>query len=319
MLFAGALLAAPFAGRADLVDGIRAIVHDAPVTHIEVGELMIPAIDSLQRQYPAQGEAFQKKIAEAEHDNIEHLVERQLILKEFKNFNVPETILDKDVDKRIDEIIREKYYGDRMRLVKSLQAEGITFERFKQQIREQYIEVALRQKNISQEIIISPHKVESYYLGHREDYKLEDEVELRMIVLTNSVNADAPPAKKLAEEILSRLNDGADFGELAEIYSQGSQRREKGYWGWGERKALRKELAEVAFSLKPGEHSGLIETHDPDAYYLMLVQDKKLMHYKSLGEVREEIEKNLLLDEQARLKKVWIDKLRKKTFVRYYY
>jgi len=86
-----------------------------------------------------------------------------------------------------------------------------------------------------------------------------------------------------------------------------------------ERKVLRKELAEVAFSLKVGEHSGVIETHDPSACYLMYVEDKRPAHYKSLGEVRDEIEQNLKLEEKSRLEKQWIAKLRKKTFVRYYY
>jgi peptidyl-prolyl cis-trans isomerase SurA len=313
-----ALLAAGFGIRAEPINGIKAVVHDSSVTHWEVGERMIPAITQLRSQYAAQPDVLRKKLEEAERDNLDHLVENQLILHEFKGFNVPETILDKDVDKRVDDIIRERYYGDRMRLIKSLQAEGITFEKFRQNIRDQFIEVALRQKNVSSEIIISPHKVESYYLAHREDYKIEDEVKFRMIVLTNSVDADAPPARKLAEELLSKLNEGANFADLAEIYSQGS-RKEKGDSDWMQQKVLRKELAEAASSLKVGEHSGVIETHDPPAYYLMYMEDKRPAHYKSLGEVRDEIEKNLVLEEKSRLEKQWIAKLRKKTFVRYYY
>jgi parvulin-like peptidyl-prolyl isomerase len=315
----GVLIVCGLSARAELANGIKAVVHDSSVTHWEVGERMIPEIKQLNSQYAGQPNALQKKLEEAERDNLEHLVEDQLILHEFKSFNVPETILDKDVDKRVDDIIRERYYGDRMRLIKSLQAEGITFEKFRQNIRDQFIEVALRQKNVQSEIIISPHKIETYYVAHREDYKIEDEIRLRMIVLTNSVEVDAPPARKLAEELLSKLNEGTPFADLAEIYSQGSQRKEKGDWGWVERKVLRKELAEVAFSLKVGEHSGVIETHDPSACYLMYVEDKRPAHYKSLGEVRDEIEQNLKLEEKSRLEKQWIAKLRKKTFVRYYY
>src|SRR5882762_11339920 len=131
--------------KAELADGIKAVVHDSSITHWEVGERMIPAINQLRGQYAGQNELLQKKLEEAERDNLEHLVENQLILHEFKGFNVPETILDKDVDKRVEEIIRERYYGDRMRLKKSLQAEGVTFEKFRQNIRDQFIEVALRQ------------------------------------------------------------------------------------------------------------------------------------------------------------------------------
>ncbi len=52
---------------------------------------------------------------------------------------------------------------------------------------------------------------------------------------------------------------------------------------------LRKDLAEIAFKLKPGEMSGVIET--PDACYLMLVEQTRLAHVKPLSDVRDEIEK----------------------------
>jgi hypothetical protein len=41
-----------------------------------------------------------------------------------------------DVDKQIEQQIREQYYGDRMRLIKTLQAQGVTFEKFRQKIRD---------------------------------------------------------------------------------------------------------------------------------------------------------------------------------------
>jgi peptidyl-prolyl cis-trans isomerase SurA len=314
----GAMVLPVTGAEPELVDGIKAVVHDSAVTRLEVDALTGPAVEMLQRDYRGQESLIEKKVLEAEQANLEHLVARQLILHEFKSFNVPETILDKDVDKRIEDIIHDKYYGDRVRFNKTLQAEGITSEKFRQQIRDQFIEMALRQKNVASEVIISPNKVNMYYVAHRDDYKLEDEVKLRMIVLTNSPNPEAPQPAKLAQEILSQLNEGASFAEMAGLYSQGSARKDNGDWGWVERHVLRKELADAAFALKPGEHSGVIETHDPIACYLMLVEDKRSTHYKTLGEVRDEIEKNLLVEERSRLEKQWIARLRKKTFVQYY-
>jgi hypothetical protein len=37
-----------------------------------------------------------------------------------------------------------------------------------------------------------------------------------------------------------------------------------------------------------------------------------------LSEVRDEIERAMLTEERARLQKQWIDRLRKKTFIRYF-
>jgi peptidyl-prolyl cis-trans isomerase SurA len=352
--------------RADLVDGIQAIIHDSIVTHQDVAELTRPALQSLERQYRGQNDMFQKKLAEAEHDNLEQLVSRQLILHEFKTaYNVPESILDKDVDKEIEDRVKSQF-GDRMRMIKTLQAEGITYEKYRQQIRDRFIVAALRHKNISQEIIISPHKVEVYYLAHRDEFKMEDEAKLRMIVLNNTNYDNTAHVEELAEEILAKLKEGAPFDEMAKIHSEGSQGKAGGDWGWWERQRLNPGLADIAFTLQPGQRSGVIsrsngedfwvcqyesgqpkigrhyvvdqttkkesmveerkfETADaatnlPPAreFYIMLVEDKRMAHYKSLGEVRDQIEKGLVLEEQSRLEKQWIERLKKKTFVRYF-
>ncbi len=313
-LFIGIIMGYALRVEADLADAIEAIVHDSVISYQDVEAWTAQAADVLRRQYGNRPEEFQKKLADAQKDGLEQLLARQLILHEFKTaYNVPESLLDKDVEERIREIIHSDY-GNQMTLTKTLQEKGITKEKFRQQIREQFILGALRQKNISSEIIISPHKVDTYYLAHRDEFKVEDEVKLRMIVLNKSGDPDAPPAKKLAEEILAKVNEGAAFSEMAAIYSQGSQRG--GDWGWVEKSVLRKELADVAFSLKPGDRSGVIET--PDSCYLMLVEDTRPAHFKALAEVRDQIEKNLLLEERNRLEKQWIERLKKKTFFRYF-
>jgi hypothetical protein len=50
----------------------------------------------------------------------------------------------------------------------------------------------------------------------------------------------------------------------------------------------------------------------------MLLEDKRPAHIKSLNDVREDIEKTLLAQERDRLQKQWNEKLKKKTFVRYF-
>jgi parvulin-like peptidyl-prolyl isomerase len=143
-----------------------------------------------------------------------------------------------------------------------------------------------------------------------------------MIVLTKPVSGDAEQVRKLAEEIIRKIKEGTAFAEMAAVYSEGRQGREGGDWGWVQKYdrdgalVLRKELADVAFSLKPGELSGVIET--PEVLYLMLVEDKRPAHIKALSEVRGEIERNMITEERARIQKNWIDRLKQKTFIRYF-
>src|SRR5205823_1088054 len=150
------------------------------------------------------------------------LMARQLILHEFKTaaYNMPESVIDDQVKERI-----HGRFGDRVTLTKTLQAQGMTYEKFRQEIRDRFIEEILRQKNISSEIIISPHKVETYYLAHRDEFKMEDEIKLRMIVLNKTAETDPAQVTKLAEEILTKLKEGAAFAEMATVYSQDSYRK----------------------------------------------------------------------------------------------
>src|SRR4051794_27571528 len=125
MLAAGLVASAPFFASAQLVNGIRAVVHDSPVTVFEVDAMSVSAIQTLEKTHGDNEAVLRKKVEETKADNLDQLVQRQLILQEFRSFNVPETLLDKDVNKRIEDDIREVYSGDRMRLIKTLQAEGI--------------------------------------------------------------------------------------------------------------------------------------------------------------------------------------------------
>lgn len=296
----------------EIADRIAVVVHDSLVTSQQVEDYTAPLIDDLRRQFRGDPQGYQKKLYELLNENTEILVQREMILHEFESagYNLPESVIDDYVQQRI-----RSRYGNRATLTKSLQAEGITFEKFRKQIRDQFIVEQMRLKNVADAVMISPHKIEVYYVTHTNDFKVEEQVKLRMIIL-NKTAAEPDQARKIADEILTKLNDGASFAEMASVYSQDSKRAQGGSWDWVEKSVLRKDLADVAFSLKPGEKSGVIET--PEACYLMLVEDRRPAHIKPLNDVREDIEKTLLAQERDRLQNQWNDRLKKKTFVRYF-
>jgi parvulin-like peptidyl-prolyl isomerase len=295
-----------------VVDGVKGVVSARVVTFSEVEDYSRPAADTLRRQYSAQPDVFQQKLNDTLNDSLEQLVERALILKSFDTdgYKLPEAV----VDELVQERIRERF-GDRVTFMKTLQAQGMTVEQFRKQVREQYIESALRNQNVQREVFISPYKIESYYKANADEFRLEDQIKLRMIVLAKT-SPDDTNVIKLAREIQAKIKDGTPFTEMAAIYSQGSQQHQGGDWGWVQRSVLRKELADVAFTLTPGTVSDLVDT--PDTCYLMFVEDKHSSHVRPLLDVAAEIEKILRLKQQAKLQKDWIEGLKKKTFIRYF-
>jgi len=284
----GLLVVAAFPAGAQpaVVDGIKSVVSARVVTFAEVEDYSRAAADALRRQYSAQPDLYQQKLNDTLNDSLEQLIERALILKSFDTdgYKLPDSV----VTELVQERIRDRF-GDRVTFMKTLQAQGLTVEQFRKQVREQYIESALRNQNVQKEVFISPYKIENFYKANQDEFRVEDQIKLRMIVLTKA-SPDDTNALKLAREIQSKIKDGTPFSEMATIYSQGSQQHQGGDWGWVQRSVLRKELADVAFALTPGTVSDLVDT--PDTCYLMFVEDKHASHVRPLTEVATEIEKN---------------------------
>jgi plasmid stabilization system protein ParE len=296
-----------------LVNGVAVIVNDAIITRENIVEATLERERLIRDYYRSQPQTRDREIERLRSNALDNLVERELILHEFNTagYKLPESV----VEEHVKGTIRERF-GDRPRMIKSLHAEGVTSEEFRRRVREEFIIGAMVAKNISQEIMISPYKIETYYKENQDKFKVEDQVKLRMIVLTNKVDRNPEATRKFADEVAGKIAGGASFAEMASVYSDGSQRSQGGDWGWIERSVLRSELAEVAFSLKPGERSAVIEK--PEGCYLMLVEESRPAHVRPLSEVRDAIEKELKVKEQQRLRKQWIERLKAKSFIRYF-
>ncbi|MFM2295957.1 MAG: Peptidylprolyl isomerase [Verrucomicrobiota bacterium] len=310
-----AALVVPFIApaRAELANGVKALVGDKIITYQQVEATAARSVELLRRQYALQPSVFQEKVQQTISDSLEALVTRELIIHEFKSagYQMPENVIEEEVRKQS----RERF-GDRATLTKTLKAEHMTYDEFRERIREGLIIDGMTAKFIYGASIASPKKIEDFYNAHASEFKAEEEVKLRMIVLDTTAASTAEARKKLADEIISKLKDGATFSEMAAIYSTGSQRERGGDWGWVQRKVLRAELADAAFKLGKGEHSQPIET--PEACYVLLIEDVHAARQLPLSEVRDVVEKNVLAQDRSKAQKEWIDRLKKKTFVRYF-
>jgi peptidyl-prolyl cis-trans isomerase SurA len=297
------------------INGIAVKVNDTVVTFQEIDdEIDENALRRLSVRYERQPQAFQQELEKLRSDRVQLLVERQLILDEFRNagYKLPESFVNEEVKHRI----RTRFYDNRVTMIKSLEHEGMTEQTFRQRIREEIILAQMEYKNISAgTIIISPHKIETYYALNAEKFKVEDEVKLRMIFLPNKPDRDAEATRKLAEEILGRIKGGAAFAAEASTHSEDSYKAEGGLRPAEDRKTLREDLAKVAFALKPGETSDVLERDD--GCYLMKVEEFRPAHVKPLSEARAEIERTLESEDRQRLRKEWMERLKAKSFISY--
>ncbi|NLC54228.1 MAG: hypothetical protein GX770_09745 [Firmicutes bacterium] len=123
-------------------------------------------------------------------------------------------------------------------------------------------------------------------------------------------------ALKKAQEIYQKLQEGADFGELAREYSDDGSNKEQGgrlgrvpltYF----KNAFASEFVEAALKLEVGEYSAPVKT--VFGYHLIMVHDKKLAQGERWEQEKERIEDELLANKFLNEKKSeWIQEQRVK-------
>ncbi|MCP5517585.1 MAG: peptidylprolyl isomerase [Verrucomicrobiales bacterium] len=316
LLAAICALAVPVSGQenTELVNGISVIVNDQVITRDDVLRYVSPAVELLVRQYRDRPALLNDRIRQAERDGLNQLIERKLILHEFETagYALPDSVIEEEIERRI----KQKFGGDRVSLTQTLRSEGTTRDAWRQKVREEYIISAMRSKHISESTIISPYRIEKYYVDNLDKFKLGDQVKLRTIMISAQEKAAPSLPKILAQEIITKLDEGSSFADLAMIYSEDTYRTQGGDRGWVERSNLRDELAAAAFGLKAGEHSGVIEL-DGTAWVIQVEAVRK-DHVRTLPEVRDEIQATLVAQEQARQHEEWINRLKAKSYVQYY-
>jgi len=306
------------AQKAEVIDGVAAIVNNEVITISQVRELIGAREKSLREVYT--GQDLQNKVKEMRLAALKDLIDRQLILQEFKKMqekgaNIPDYV----IEDRVQTIIREEFGGDRGAFVRTLQAQGYTLTRFKEIEKDKIIVQAMRQSKVDSNFVISPTQIQAYYNKNKMAYATPEQVKLRMIVIREGGGTgdvpDTGSKKDLAKEIRDKIASGAEFDRMAQMYSEDeSTQQVGGDWGWIERNTLNEQLTNVAFSLRPGEVSPVVNVSN--TYYIIMVEAKKNAAVKPITDVRDEIEKNLIQQERLKTQNRWLDTLRAKAFIK---
>ena len=301
---------APFANmraqaEEQVLNGIAAVVNSDVITFSQVQELVGSREKSLAEQY--KGQELADKVKELRLSAVQLLIDNQLILQEFtKNkFSMPDYVVDEQVQSRI----KEQFGGDRAAFIRTLEAQGMSAERFRKMVRDEIIVQAMRQRSVKDDTIIAPGKIQEYYKQNQEQYSTPEQVKLRMIV----IKKNGVSGKQMAEELRQKALGGADFDKLAQMYSEDSTQDTGGDWGWIDRRTLNDSLTKIAFSLKPGDVSQVVEL--AGSYYLLYVEAKKNGTTKSLSEVHDDIENKLLAEQRQKAQQKWIVGLRQKAYI----
>ncbi len=295
-------------------NGIAAIAEDKVITVDDVRREIAPLVGQLQRDARSERE-FNEKLEQLQDDVIQSLIDRVLIVKEFRKDekkHIPVSF----IENRIADIQSEQFDNDRSKFLAYLHARGLTVREYRREVEEDIIYNYMRQQQRKTQSLISPVRIETFYRENKDRFYQEDGVHLRLIQFTrNNSESDAQLQEK-ANLVFARLKAGEKFEDLAREYSQDSRRAKGGDWGWQKRSDLKPEFSEPLFALKPGEASDAIVL--PEGCFVLYAEDRKYAGIQSIDSVRDEIERALLQQMTRNSQESWLERLRRNGYVKHY-
>ncbi len=139
---------------------------------------------------------------------------------------------------------------------------------------------------------VSEADIQQYYNQHLSDYKVDEQVRVRHILIKVDQGGADPKAdaaaKAKAENILKQIKAGGNFAELAKANSDDPGSKDQGgELGFLKRGATVPEFDQAAFTLPVGQTSDLIKTKF--GYHILQVEEKQTAHTRSLDEVKSTI------------------------------
>lgn len=117
----------------------------------------------------------------------------------------------------------------------ALQRDGLDFEHFRSNVRDEITIRQLRQRNVDSRITVSDQEIDNYIESQRTQGKSDTEYHLAHILIAVPEAASTQQirqARARAEKLLDQLHEGADFQQLAIEHSDGQQALQGGDLGW---------------------------------------------------------------------------------------
>ncbi|GAB1394187.1 peptidylprolyl isomerase [Rhodocyclaceae bacterium] len=249
------------------VDRIIAVVNDEAITQHELRDRMA----TIERQLRGRGTPLPPR------DVLEKQLLERLIVDRVQMQFAKEVGL-RIPDNELDIALRRIAENNRLSLAAfrdALERDGITWRRFREEIREEMTLARLREREVESRIVISDGEIDNY-LAHPEQTNQSALVALGHIIIRVPEQVDPARLSRLrarAEEALVRIKGGADFGQVAASYSEAADAMAGGMLEPRPLDRLPTLYAEAVASLKPGEVSGILRS--PAGFHIVKLMDRR--------------------------------------------
>lgn len=220
-----ALLLSPLVHAAEL-DRIVAVVNNEAITLTELKARVQMAARELQRQgtAPPQQGQFSKQV-------LDRMVMERLQLQWAQNASVQ---VDDATLERALQRIADNNRLDATAFRKAVEAEGLTWQQFRENIRNEIILARLREREVDSRVVVSDAEVEAL-LASAEGSASGREYLVSHILLRAPEGASPEQWKLLeqrAAEVMQLVQQGEDFAKLAATFSSSRDAMQGGSLDW---------------------------------------------------------------------------------------
>ena len=310
------LAALPAFSADTVIEDIVARVNNRIVTLTEYQRSMDDLKQEVQQQDPASAD---KVFGERKKDVLRDLIDQQLLLDKGDELSIN---VDTDVIKKLDELRKQMHLPDMEALQRAAEAEGVSYEDYKQNIRNQLITQQVIGKEVGSKLNVTPEETQQFYDQHKKDLEQAEEVRLSEILIAppkaDSSAADDPQqlaaAKAKADDLLAQIRKGAKFEDLSKANSNGPTAAQGGDLGYFRRGTLAKVLEDMAFGMKTGEVSDVIRTKQ--GFEILKVTDHVPGGLPPLKDIEARVQDAVYMQKLQPALRAYLLKLREDAFIK---
>lgn len=325
ILLAG-LLFVPLAVGDTVVEEIIARINNEIITRTEFSHARDTLRQDIQQQAPQDAD---KIYSERQRDILRDLIDQQLLLQKGKDLGITG---DTELIKRLDEMRKQMGLQTMEDLEKAAEAQGISYEEFKQNTRNQIITQRVIGQEVGSHMSLGKDEVKKFYDEHQAEMQQPEQIRLSELLIapkaapaaagTDSTTPPiAPPdpdaalaaAQAQAQDLLEQIRKGGDFAELAKKYSNGPSAADGGDLKYFGRGVLAKELEDKVFALKPGEVTEPIRTKQ--GFVILKVTEHQSGGTPTLKEAEPRIQDALYMQKLQPALRVYLTKLREDAYI----
>ncbi len=267
-----------------LIDRIAAVVNEEVITQSDVDRIVFSSGRIRSSLPDPLAETSSGEAGEA----LRRLIEKKLLLRAGRRRGI--AVQESEVDGALEEI-KNRNRLDEAGLKEALAKEGLTLERYREELKEQILMLKLLGREVETAVVVSPSEARAYYEEHRQEFARPGKIRLRQLLI-------APAAGESEEEFLKRAERAAREAD-EHLFS------DLGTFAPGE---LAEEIERAAVSLQLGEISRPIRT--TAGFHLIKVVERQGKAPEPFESVQAKIAERLKERIRHDLRQKWFESLR---------